>query len=263
MTAPGVGEQVPPLRSLTGSPALAGPVPLVCLPAAGGGSRAFDDWAPLLPGRLQPLTVRLPGRESRLAEPLPGSLQELAADLAAELGPRLPRRYAVLGHSMGALLAFELVRELRRRGCPEPGCLVVSGIRAPDRLAGVRRYTHLTDAALQRVIENMGGTDPRVLADPDLRELMLPILRGDLELCDRYGFRPEPPLGCPMVAYGGHGDDELDQALLETWRPHTTGPLETRMFPGDHFFFQEVPVPFATDLAGRLRRHVLDRAPDS
>ncbi|WP_328956972.1 thioesterase II family protein [Kitasatospora purpeofusca] len=232
--------------------------PLVCLPFAGGGSRSYDDWQGLLPRSVDPVTVRLPGRESRLIEPLPTDLRGLAVGLAREIGPVLTGTFAVFGHSMGALLAFEFVRELRRSQGVQPACLFVSGMRAPDRAKDVRKYGHLTDDELRTEIEQMGGTDPAVLRDPDLWELVRPIIKSDLAICDEYAYQAEEPLSCPVVAYGSTEDDELDQDLLETWRGHTTGDFAARMFEGDHFYFQKRPDPLAMDLVDRLYRHVLD-----
>ncbi|MEV6979348.1 alpha/beta fold hydrolase [Kitasatospora sp. NPDC093806] len=231
--------------------------PLLCLPFAGGGSRSYDDWQGLLPKSVDPVTVRLPGRESRLAEPLPTGLRELAVGLARELAPVLTGTFAMFGHSMGALLAFEFVRELRRSRGVEPACLFVSGMRAPEFAGDVRKYGHLTDDELRTEIEQMGGTDPAVLRDPDLWELVRPIIKSDLMICDEYAYQDEEPLSCPVVAYGSAEDDEIDGELLETWRRHTTGDFAARMFPGDHFYFQKQPESLAMDLVDRLYRHVL------
>jgi medium-chain acyl-[acyl-carrier-protein] hydrolase len=233
-------------------------VPLVCLPYAGGGSRSYDGWQGLLPPEVDPLTVVLPGRESRLGEPLPVDLVTEATRTATDLARVLDDRFVVFGHSMGALLAFEVVRALRTTTGREPECLVVSGTAAPDRLADVKRYGHLDDAELRRQIEAMGGTNPELLHDPEVWALMRPVLRADLLMCDRYLMAPAEPLHCPIVAYGSHSDDELTQESLDQWRTHTTNTFERRMFPGDHFYFQRIPEAFAMDLGKRLHRHVLD-----
>jgi surfactin synthase thioesterase subunit len=231
--------------------------PLICLPYAGGGARCYESWENLLPPAVDALTIRLPGRESRRDEPLPGDLAAAAAQIARELAPVLPTRFTVFGHSMGAVLAIEVARELRRQIGREPACLVVSGAPSPDRADQDKRYEDLDDAGLLAELEAMGGTDAELLRDQEAWELIRPVVRADLLMCDRYRQAPGKPLGCPIVAYGARDDPDLAERSLESWREHTTGRFEQRMFPGGHFYFQRIPRAFVMDLARRLYRHAL------
>lgn len=233
-------------------------VPLICLPYAGGGSRSYESWQNLLPPKADPLTVRLAGRESRLDEPLPEDLTVEAARCAAGLAPVLTGRFAVFGHSMGALLAYELAVALRERIRREPACLIVSGSAAPSRREHLKRYEHLDDAELRAEIEAMGGTNRELLDDAQAWALIRPVLRADLLMCDRYRMASAEPLSCPIVVYGARDDHDLPTEYLEMWREHTTGGFEKRIFPGNHFYFQRIPEAFAMDLNKRLYRHVLD-----
>jgi surfactin synthase thioesterase subunit len=232
-------------------------VPLVCLPYAGGGSRSYQSWDNLLPPEMDPLIVALPGREGRIAEPLPEDLAAEAAHAAAGLAPSLPGRFAVFGHSMGALLAFELARALRDLG-RDPACLIVSGAVPPGRRGHAKRYGHLDDAGLRAEIKEMGGTDTELLDDPEAWALIRPVLLADLLMCDRYQMAAGAPLGCPLVAYGSRDDPDVPAAAIGPWAEHTTGRFEQRIFPGGHFYFQSFPEAFAMDLCKRLHRHVLD-----
>jgi medium-chain acyl-[acyl-carrier-protein] hydrolase len=235
----------------------AGALPLICLPYAGGGARCYGSWENLLPPEVDALTIRLPGRDSRLGEPLPGDLVTVAAQVAGELAPVLPARFAVFGHSMGALLAFELARELRSQLGLEAACLVVSGAPARGRADQDRRYEDLDDADLRAALAAMGGTDAELLRDPEVWGLIRPVVRADLLMCDRYRLAPGKPLDCPIVAYGARDDWSLAAGSAESWREHTTGCFEQRMFPGDHFYFQRIPQAFVMDLVRRLYRHAL------
>jgi surfactin synthase thioesterase subunit len=203
------------------------------------------------------LTARLPGREARMDEPLPTGLRTLAAEMAQEVGELFTGRLAVFGHSMGALLAFEFVRELRRVTGREPECLIVSGMPAPDLLAASMRYAELSDAELLAEVLAMGTSAPVTPQDLELWELLLPTLRSELRLCDEYEYRPAEPLTCPLMTYGSHADRDLDEELLAGWQRHTSGPFDLSMFPGDHFYFQHSPEDFAVDLVTRLRQHLL------
>jgi len=231
--------------------------PLICLPYAGGGTRCYESWENLLPPEVDALTVRLPGRESRRDEPMPGDLAETAARVAGELAPVLPARFTVFGHSMGAVLALELARELRRQIGREPACLVVSGAPSSGWADRDKRYQDLDDAGLRADLEAMGGTDAELLRDPEAWELIRPVVRADLLMCDRYRLAPGKPLDCPIVAYGARDDVSSHAWSLQSWREHTTGRFEQRMFPGDHFYFQRIPQAFVMDLVRRLHRHAL------
>lgn len=249
----------PPLRVLERPPrAGADGVSLLCVPFAGGGARAYESWQKLLPRRVRPATLRLPGREARAAEPPATDLRALAAQAAAELGPHLPPRFALFGHSMGALLAFEIARELARACGREPACLILSGLRAPDRLQGEPRYTGLEDGRLRAALAAMGGTDRQILEDPELWEIFRPLIRADLAICDTYTYQNAELLSCPLVVYGSRGDFGEDDTALRPWRAHTTGPFAARMFPGDHFYFNAWPEALVADLVNRLYEHVLD-----
>jgi surfactin synthase thioesterase subunit len=249
----------PTLRVLPRPPrAAATRRPLLCLPYAGGGTRSYESWQPLLPQTVDLLTLRLPGRETRAEEPPATDLAGLADDIAAELGPRLPGRFGLFGHSMGGLLAYEVARRLRDTYDAEPACLIVSGTRPPDRRAEERRYSELDDEQLREAVGAMGGTDAGVLHDPDVWGLVAPVIRGDLELCDSYRYEPAKPLSCPVVAYGSQQDPDVDSATVEHWAHFTTGPFASRMFPGDHFYFRTWPEAFAMDLVNRLYDHLWD-----
>lgn len=232
--------------------------PLLCLPYAGGGMRSYESWQRLLPQSVDAQTLRLPGRETRIGEPLPSDLRGLACEIADELAPHLNGPFALFGHSLGALLAYEIAIRLRSAFRVEPRCLLVSGMRPPDRTHNAVRYSDMDGRTLRSAIEHMGGTDPEVLSNRELWELYEPIIRSDLNLSDTYDHRSAEPLSCPVVAYGSKGDPELDQQSLEAWGSYTVGPFSTRMFPGDHFYFQRWPEAFTMDLVNRLYQHLLE-----
>lgn len=228
--------------------------PLLCLPYAGGGTRAYERWQRLLPESVDPVTLRLPGRESRNSEPLPGDLRVLAAELAAELAPFLTGPFAMFGHSMGALLAYEMACALRAGHDIEPRCLVVSGMPAPALLDAPASRPDSDDSALAAMMAS--GADPAIGGNTELWELIAPIVRSDLAMGDSYRYAPVQPLSCPLVAYGATRDAGLDLGSLNGWRSHTTGPFYSRMLPGDHFYFNQWPAILAADLTSRLGQYL-------
>src|SRR5262249_19393623 len=141
-------------------------------------------------------------------------------------------------HSLGALVAFELARRLRRDGGPQPARLFVSGCPAPQARTREKSVHTLPDAEFIEELRRLKGTPAVVLADDELMELLLPTLRADFALCEPYAFAPGPPLTCPISALGGLADDTVSRHDLDPWREQTTGPFRLRLLPGDHFFLQ-------------------------
>lgn len=211
---------------------------LVCFAYAGGSASSFHDWPSALPSDLDVCAVQLPGRGSRFREPTIGVLGELLDRLVPALTfpDALPTYF--FGHSLGALLSFEVARR------PDLPCrdalagLVMSGASAP-RLRGPSRGMHLLDdAALTAELENYNGTPPEVLAHRELMELVLPAIRADFALVERYQYAQAAPLQWPMAVFAGERDDFVSAAQVEGWRAETSGPFEIHSFPGDHFFLQ-------------------------
>ena len=164
-------------------------------------------------------------------------MAELSPALVHALRPYLDVPCALFGHSMGALIAFELARELRRQDLPSTVHLFVSGRGAPERSRLRHPSSELGADQLLARLRSMGGTPPAMLEDPELMELVLPTLRADLTLCDTYVPAAEDPLECPITAFGGAQARGAGKDL-RTWRRHTRGPFRTRMFRGGHFFLQ-------------------------
>jgi medium-chain acyl-[acyl-carrier-protein] hydrolase len=211
---------------------------LFCLPFAGGGASIFRTWASALPDSVEVCPIQLPGRENRLSETPHTEIHGLAERLAGQILPFAQKPFALFGHSMGALLAFELTRALRRRDAPMPRMLLLSAHRAPHLPLRRQPLHELADAEFIEAVHRLGGTPAEVLAHKDLLKLMLPALRADFTLCDTYRFVPEALLDCPMVLYAGRGDTEVSPQEVEAWGGHTTTSARLRIFPGDHFFLR-------------------------
>lgn len=212
---------------------------LFCFPFAGGGASFYRAWIERLSPDVQVLPVQLPGREARMRETSHDRIEPLVASLAGVLGPHLDQPYAFFGHSMGALIAFELARELRRRHAPPPASLLVSGHRAPQLPRRTAARHALPEPALVAELRRLGGTPPEVLAHPELMALLLPLLRADFAVVETYAYRDEPPLDCPIVAFGGLDDEDAGQAQMSAWQAQTRDALALHMFPGGHFFLND------------------------
>ena len=211
---------------------------LFCLPYAGGGAQIFRNWQAAFPAStgVQVWPVQYPGRGTRLRERPHTDWRALVEELAEAVLPLTDKPFALFGHSMGATLAFELARLLRERRGVEPRRLFVSGRRAPQ-VPDPDAPTHeLPDDEFIAELRRLNGTPAELLDDPELMQLMLPVVRADFTLTQTYEHTPRPPLGCPFSVFGGLRDRDVPREYLEGWCEHTTGPCSLRMFDGDHFF---------------------------
>lgn len=165
-------------------------------------------------------------------EPLSEALAEIFLD-------HLELPFAFFGHSVGALISFELARKLRERQLPTPLHLFVSARRAPQIPKPKSPVHQLPDPAFVESVRRYSGTPQQVLQDPELRSLFLPILRADLAVDETYVYLPQAPLDCSISALGGLCDPEVNMEELEAWREQTTKKFTLFMFPGDHFFLKQ------------------------
>jgi medium-chain acyl-[acyl-carrier-protein] hydrolase len=212
---------------------------LFCFPHAGAGALAYREWGRLLPTSIQVLPVLPPGRETRMRETSYTSIGPYVADLATALAPELRAPYALFGHSLGALVAFELARRLRADGLPAPVHLFVSGRMAPQ-FTEHRRILHgLPASDLSRELAALGGIPSRLdLGDHRLSPL-LDALRADLTVNEKYAFRAEPALGTAITALGGAADPRVTEGELAAWRGQTSGPFTFRTYRGGHFYLTD------------------------
>ncbi len=208
---------------------------LFCLPYAGGGAHIFRGWADSLPPSVEVSALQLPGRGTRLMEPPLTRMSPLIEAIAQALRPRLDKPFAFFGHSMGAMVGFELARALRREHHLEPAHLFVSGCHAPQ-IPDPNPIHALPEIEFLRELRRLNGLPEEVLENTELLQLMLPTLRADCMITETYAYTEEPPLRCPLTAFGGLQDPLVGRAHLEPWRDETRGTFTLRMLPGDHFF---------------------------
>ena len=231
-------------------PAPAAKARLVCFPHAGGSASYFHPVSSALSPSVEVLAVQYPGRQDRRTDPLVDDLFVLADQLTEILGAE-PGPLAFFGHSMGAIVAFELARRLEAAGRP-PAVLIVSGSRAPS--APRSATAPADDEALIEELTSLGGTDASLLRDPELLKLFLPALRSDYRALAAYR-RPEGgPLSCPIVAMVGDRDHQVPAAQVEAWAAETDAEFELRIYPGGHFYLAEQAAAVTAAIEEDLRR---------
>lgn len=229
---------------------------LFCFPFAGGGARAFQAWPDHLPRDVEVWAVQLPGREGRFKEPPYVRLADLVADLVDAIAPHTDIPHALFGHSMGALVAFTLARQLRRARLRGPELLLVSGRRAPQRPDTDPPIHALPDQEFLQEIRELNGTPEAVLQNEELLQLLIPLLRADFAVCETYEYETDAPLNCPIAAFGGTDDQDVSRDDLAAWSEQTTSSSSHLMFPGDHFYLLNGVAPLLKEIS----RH-LDRVP--
>lgn len=213
---------------------------IYCFPYAGGGSGVFRSWPRRLGPGIGVHAIQLPGRESRIGEPPLPSLAPIVEGLTPVLADEAGRApYVFFGHSLGALVAFAVCREFRRDGTPLPHKLVVSGARAPHIPARRPPIHTLPDREFIEELRRLEGTPEEALADKELMELLIPMLRADSAVSETYEFTEEPPLPCPIVAFGGEHDEDVPPEDVLAWEVHTSAGFEHEIFPGGHFFLHD------------------------
>ncbi|WP_405630459.1 alpha/beta fold hydrolase [Streptomyces sp. NBC_00016] len=209
---------------------------LVCFPHAGGSAGFYRPLAAELADHAEVLGVQYPGRQDRYAEPVVTDVHRLADQVAEVLGQGAgDRPRALLGHSLGAVVAYEVAARL---GDSAPVALIVSGRPAPSR---IRRTTahQLPEDALAEQVMSLGGMDSELLDHPELRSLLLPLIRGDYQASETYRFGGGPALHCPVVAFTGDDDPLTPVADARVWAEHTTGAFRLHVLSGGHFFLND------------------------
>ena len=210
---------------------------LICFPYAGGGASAFNDWADLVPDNIELCTVQLPGREERLREPLLNDMSELAEALTQQILAYTDRPFAFLGHSMGAIIAYEVVCRLRAMNAAIPKHLFLSARAAPQLENNSEPMRFLeNDQFIDRLHSLYGAVPTAIRQSSELQAIFLPILRADVTLLETHIDVSPPPLDCSITVFGGAGDPAITAAMLAGWQERTSAKFDQHELPGDHFF---------------------------
>lgn len=228
---------------------------LFCFPYAGGNATIYRTWSSGLKAPVELYAAQVPGRGARMQEPPFLRLLPMVHAISQAILPYLDQPFAFFGHSMGAMIGFELARLLRREYGLAPVHLFVSGRRAPQLGRVSRIMYNLPEPELIEEVRRLDGTPKEVLENPELMEMMIPLLRADFEVVETYTYVPEAPLDCPITVFGGLKDNETGREVLEPWREQTSSNFTLSMLPGGHFFLHSDQPILLNALSRELNRY--------
>ncbi|WP_396454204.1 thioesterase II family protein [Actinomadura sp.] len=211
---------------------------LFCLPHAGGSAVFYRPWAKEVSQAVEVHAVQYPGRADRLADAMVTDAHQLARLVAGAMAPLMDRPAALFGHSMGAVLAYEVARLLQERGSA-PVHVFASGARPPHDRDDGRRVSDMDDDGVVEEMIELGGSDAEALRDPELRELVLPYVRNDFALIENYEHRDGTRLEVPLTAVIGDSDPHVSEEQARGWARVTDGRFALKVMPGGHFYLTD------------------------
>ncbi|HEY2647254.1 MAG TPA: alpha/beta fold hydrolase [Candidatus Acidoferrales bacterium] len=226
---------------------------LFCFPHAGVGPSVFRGWADQLAADAEVCLIQFPGREGRIRETPFMSIAELLPGLIEDMAALLDRPYAFYGHSLGATVAFECALNLRRNQLPQPVHIFVGASPAPRLPWDHSPMRSLSeDRFLSEMEKRYGALPPEVISDAEMRALVLPVLRADITMIEKYIYSLETPLDCDITAFGGLKDHMVKRSELEAWREQTSGRFRLQMFDGNHLFLKSHKDQLLISVAGEM-----------
>lgn len=240
-------------------PASASRVRLFCFPYAGGGAAIYRPWSQALAAHVDVCALQLPGRETRIREHPVSSMDAIVDAAVQHMRTQLDLPFALFGHSMGSVIAFEVARRLNAEGLPSPMHVWLSARRAPGIVDPDPPLSQLDDDRFVEALDRRyGGIPAEVRADRELMALLLPGLRGDIAALESHVLQAEPRLDCPLTVLGGSADPRAPINQLDAWRTATTGAFRIRIFDGGHFYI----VPRRAELLAEVS-HAIDQVHSS
>lgn len=232
---------------------------LFCLPYAGGSARLFREWSEWCAPEIEVVAVEFPGRGSHARSSLISDMDTMIDRLLPVIDSMSDKPFALFGHSMGALISFELSRALSRTGRRCPIHLFVSAMR-PPHVQGEYKLHNLPDRQFVEALRALKGTPSEILSDLSLLELFIPVLRADLRLAETYCYQPAPAMKHPITVFGGLSDITVTVQRLAEWRKHTRENCSIRLIEGNHFFIHEQAHVLAAGILKALGRVALPAA---
>src|SRR5258706_7588744 len=225
---------------------------------AGGSASTFRRWTQYLPPQIEVCAVQLPGRETRLRETPLQQLTTLLDSLIPALVPVLDQPFAIFGHSLGALIAFEFTRHLIAENAPLPVALFVSGYHAPQLPTRQRVLHQLPDSEFLAAVIEMGGIPLEIQRSQDFLNYLLPILRADMTVFETYNYKAGEKLPVPIHALSGDQDKRVSTDELDAWKLQTSSHFEKRLFDGGHLYIRSSETELIRYILSKVQPRLLE-----
>lgn len=213
-------------------------IDLFCFPYAGSGASIFYSWANYLDPKINIYGFQAPGKEDRISEDLVVDLNTLIQNAVQELKQIINKPFALFGHSMGSVLAFEIAKFLESENLT-PKLVILSGRPPPEFGLRMNPISHLEDKELITELRKLEGTDTRILENEELMELLLPIIRADFRISESYKSSSNLKISSPMIAIGSEEDPWLNELEFNEWKQYSHNTTKIQFFPGGHFYLKE------------------------
>ncbi len=212
-------------------------VKMFCFPFSGASAQSYLPFANLQNAGVNVHALEMPGRGRRFQEEMFGDMSAIVDEAATGLEPFIAARdFVFFGHSLGGLIAFEVARELRRRDKHLPMHFFISGMLAPQIPRKRKTVSDLSDTEFLERVKELEGTPDEILDNPEMLELMIPLLRNDFKIYENYRYADEEQLKCPITAFAGTEDKFVDADDVQKWSEQTAILFSKHVFDGGHFY---------------------------
>lgn len=236
---------------------------LFCFPFAGAGASIFRSWIDRLPDDLEVLAVQLPGRENRFREPCVNAMEDIVQALHNDIKKSIEGPFAIFGHSLGSLIAYEVLRALTASGKNRAEVFFASGSPAPHLCSGSDTPLRFSHAQILADLQKISGPHTDLLCNPELLEMFLPVLQADFELYANYRYRDQWHLSCPIVAIRGKDDTYVEHESQLEWKRHTASTFQFHVVPGKHLFMIDSVANLLPLISRHLKPMVVGRSNDN
>jgi surfactin synthase thioesterase subunit len=233
-------------------------IKLFLFPYAGGAAASYNQWRQFLDPTIEYRSIELAARGRRMREPNYNTIDDAVEDVFNIIKNELSQGpYALFGHSMGSMIAFELAYKIKKNNLPMPIHIFFSGRAAPQIPRDKKRTLHhLADEEFKKQLLEMGGTPKEFFDHPELLEVFLPLLKGDFRLTETYIHpKKDAPLDVDMTVFSGKQDEDSTEEV-EAWRVHAGRNCDIHYFEGGHFFIHDEPKQVVDIVNNAIRKAV-------
>jgi surfactin synthase thioesterase subunit len=230
---------------------------MLCFPYAGGSASIYYEWSKLMPNEVEVIGIELPGRGKRFTEECNSQLDLLVSELSEAIINNIEPPFLFFGHSLGAVVSYEVARKLRKLHYPLPVLLIISGRAAPHLEVEREKIDNMSDFEFKQLLKRVNGIPEQAFQNNELMKLVLPIIRADFILSSSYVHQKEAPLPCSIVMFSGENDHGISIEHIRAWEEHTSCNFSYYIFEGDHFFIRKRTSQIINVISSIIKPYIL------